>query len=128
MNSNAQNKSDGIMAKYLVENGYERYLTTLFTQIHSNGGDSMTAVRNLKDYIPQNVYESLKDIGPLRPDALSHEDFSMKLLKLYDRVGGDRSNLDMKFVMTLPVGTRKRLRKQRKSRKNRKNTRKNRKY
>jgi hypothetical protein len=52
----------------------------------------------------------------------------MELLKLYDRVGGDRSNLDMKFVMALPVGTRKRLRKQRKLRKNRKNTRKNRKY
>jgi hypothetical protein len=47
MNSNAQNKSDGIMAKYLVENGYERYLTTLFTQIHANRGDSMDAVRNL---------------------------------------------------------------------------------
>ena len=86
----------------------------------------MTAVRNLKEYVPENLYESLKDIGPLRPDALSHEKFSMELLKLYDRAGGDRSNLEMKFVMALPVGTRKRLRKNRKnSRKNRRTTRRN---
>jgi hypothetical protein len=50
----------------------------------------------------------------------------MKLLKLYDGAGGDRSNLEMKFVMALPVGTRKRLRKNRKnSRKNRRTTRRN---
>ena len=128
MNSNAQNMSDGIMAKYLVDNSFGMQLTKLFMQVHANGKDSMAAVRNLKEYVPENVYESLKDIGPLRPDALSHEQFSMELLKLYDGAGGDRSNLDMKFVMALPVGTRKRLRKQRKSRKNRKNTRKNRKY
>jgi hypothetical protein len=125
MNSNTQNKSDGIMAKYLVEKGYASQLIQLFMKIHANGKHSITAVKDLETYVPDDLYSFLKGMGS-RPDALSHEDFSMKLLKLYDGAGGDRSNLEMKFVMALPVGTRKRLRKNRKnSRKNRRTTRRN---
>ena len=116
--------SDGIMAKYLVDNSYGAQLTRLFMRIHANGKDSMAAVRNLNEYIPDDLYTFLKDMGS-KTDALSHEQFSMELLKLYDGAGGDRSNLDMKFVMALPDGTRRRSRNRKNTRKNRKNSRKN---
>lgn len=115
------------MAKYLVDNSYGMQLTRLFMRVHANGKDSMNAVKNLKEYVPENLYESLKDLGAFKPDALSHEQFSIELVKLYDSAGGDRSNLEMKFVMALPIGTRRRSRNRKQTRKNRKNSRKNRK-
>jgi hypothetical protein len=78
--------ADSKMVKYLLDKNYIQPINIIFNKIFKNGTDSMSAVSSYKSFTPVNLYDSLKDQGVFREDALTAEQLHSELAKLYDQV------------------------------------------
>ena len=81
----------GKMAKWLINEGQgNSLLFPLFSKVFANGKDSIQAIRSLGGLPPaQNLYSSLKDMGQIKPDAISEEEFNTNLFAAFKSAGGD---------------------------------------
>ena len=78
--------ADGKMVKYLLDKNYEQKVTNIFNKVFKSGMDTMSAIRSYKSFTPGDLYNSLKDQGSFRDDALTAEKLHVELATVYDEV------------------------------------------
>lgn len=85
--------ADGKMVKYLLDKNYIKGVTDIFNKVFKSGMDTISAINMYKSYVPQDLYNSLKDHGEFRDDALTAEQFHDELFNAYVSSGGTPGNL-----------------------------------
>ena len=78
--------ADGKMVKYLLDKNYKQQVTEIFNKVFKSGMDTISAVSSYQLFTPGNLYESLKDQGVFRDDALTAQQLHDELAKVYDQV------------------------------------------
>jgi len=104
------------MMKLLVDGNYNDAIQDILRSVLSNGLDAIDVAKGYKDYIPENPYGFLQDMG--KELKAGSEVFDKKLSFYYDKVRGSGTNSGANL---LKGGYRRKHRKTgRKSRKHRK--------